>query len=317
MSADDVTQYPKYLKHVKYSNQTSLQTLDVCLPRPITLYDSLKLWVMFVSDNLRIYIIVVDIISRYIHGGAWRDPAISSESFDPALYFLLDHPIVDNIAGFASINYCLSPYPSHSTCPSSPDDAARNAKHPDHIQDVLTALTFLQSEYGFGKRYLLVGHSCGATLAFQVTMGEWQAHGAAPISMPQGVLGLEGIYDLVALRDTHIDIPVYQDIIENAFGSEKNWEEASPTSISIRETWTNARLAVLAHSVNDELVDQEQLRRMAAAFKAGNGSGREDLVLSLEGKHDDIWRNGWELAQSIVTALQHLLVTRCSHHSQA
>ncbi|KAI9877330.1 MAG: hypothetical protein M1830_004233 [Pleopsidium flavum] len=252
----------------------------------------------------------------YIHGGAWRDPAISSDSFNPALSFLLDHPIVDNIAGLASINYRLSPYTSHAISPSSPDDAARNAKHPDHIQDVLTALAFLQSEYGFGDNYLLVGHSCGATLAFQVTMGKWQAQSAARVSMPQGILGLEGIYDLVALRDTHQDIPVYQEIIKNAFGDEKHWNEASPTFISIRETWTNVRLAGLAHSANDELVEFEQLQLMAATLKERDGSGREDLVLSLEGKHDDVWRNGWELAQSIITAVQHLLASRCTRDIQ-
>jgi len=172
---------------------------------------------------------------------------------------------------------------------------------------VLSALTLLQVEYGFEERYLLVGHSCGATLAFQVTMAKWHARGSAPVTMPRGVLGLEGIYDLVALRDSHKDIPVYQEIIENAFGNEKHWDSASPTSTDFSKSWTNGKLAVLAHSVNDELVDQDQLDRMAARLKDCTGSGRRDLVLALKGKHDDVWRQGWELAQSIVTALQHLL----------
>lgn len=262
--------------------------------------------------------VMINFESSYIHGGAWRDPTISSESFDQALYLLLDHPIIDNIGGFASINYRLSPYASHATFPSSPDDPARNAKHPDHVQDVLTALAYLQNEYGFGGKYLLVGHSCGATLAFQVTMGLWPARNAASVcKMPQGILGLEGIYDLVALRDSHRDIPVYQEIIENAFGSEENWCGASPTSASFNETWGDARLVVLAHSKNDELVDQDQLDRMAMTLKDGSRSDREDIVLSLQGKHDDIWRDGWELAQSVVTALQNLLITRRSHESLA
>lgn len=249
--------------------------------------------------------------SSYIHGGAWRDPTISAKSFDQALYLLLDHPITDCIAGFASINYRLSPYPSHATCPSLPDDDSRNAQHPDHIEDVLTALAFLQDEYGFEKRYLLVGHSCGATLAFQVTMAKWQAQGSAHLSMPQGVLGLEGIYNPVALRNSHKDIPVYQEILDNAFGSEDNWDGVSPTSADFSKSWANGKLTVLAHSINDELVDQEQLDRMAARLKECAGSGRRDLILSLKGKHDDVWRQGWELAQSIVTALQHLLSGNC------
>ena len=249
-------------------------------------------------------------MSSYIHGGAWRDPSISSESFDQALHLLLDHPIVDSIAGFASINYRLSPYPSHATLPSSPEDGSRNAQHPDHIEDVLSALAFLQDQYGFNGRYLLVGHSCGATLAFQVTMAKWQAHGSVYSSMPQGVLGLEGIYDLVALRDAHKDLSVYQELLENAFGSEINWDGASPTSANFSKSWTHGKLAVLAHSINDELVDQGQLDRMAARLKECGGPGRRDLILSLVGKHDEIWGQGWELAQSIVTALRHLLAAK-------
>ncbi|MCJ1364075.1 hypothetical protein MMC16_003184 [Acarospora aff. strigata] len=251
----------------------------------------------------------------YIHGGAWRDPTISSKSFDPALFFLLDHPVADTIAGFASINYRLSPYPSHQNLPSLPDDAARNAQHPDHIQDVIAALAFLQNEYGFKDRYLLVGHSCGATLAFQVTMARWQSRNAAQFSMPQGVLGLEGIYDLGALRDTHKNIPMYQEIIENAFGSENVWADVSPTSGSFLKSWTNGKLAVLAQSVNDELVDQEQLDRMAVVLEVNQSPDREDLKLALEGKHDDVWRNGWELAQSVATALQHLLIAESNRHN--
>lgn len=141
-------------------------------------------------------------------------------------------------------------------------------------------------------------------------MAKWQAQGSRHVSMPKGVLGLEGIYDLVALRDAHKDIPVYQEILENAFASENNWGSVSPTFADFSKSWTNGKLAVLAHSINDELVDQGQLDRMAARLKDCSGSGRRDLVLSLEGKHDEIWGHGWELSQSIVTALQHLLIAK-------
>lgn len=172
---------------------------------------------------------------------------------------------------------------------------------------MLTALALLQDKYEFDERYLLVGHSCGATLAFQVVMAKWQAQDSGRLTMPQGVLGLEGIYDLVALRNSHKDIPAYEEILDNAFGSEDNWDSASPASADFGKSWANGKLAVLAHSVNDELVDQGQLDRMAARLKGCPGSGRRDLSLSLKGKHDEIWSHGWELAQSIVTALQHLL----------
>ncbi len=148
-------------------------------------------------------------------------------------------------------------------------------------------------------------------------MGKWHAHGTAHFSMPQAVLGLAGIYDLVALRDHYMTIPVYQEIIETAFGEEDKWNQASPAAANIRDSWINARLAVLAYSVSDELVPQDQLDRMAAMLKGLGCSNRKDLVLSLKGKHDEIWRDGWELAQSIVTTLQHLLHASTRRQSHA
>lgn len=243
----------------------------------------------------------------YIHGGAWRDPAINSESFDPTLEILLGHPTINDVEGFASINYRLSPYPSHQTRPSTPGDPARNALHSDHIEDVIAALDFLQHRYSFGERYLLVGHSCGATLAFQVTMGQWHFPGTENMKMPRGVLGLEGIYDLAALRDDHKYSPVYQEFIENAFGhDEMNWKTASPTSADLSKTWPEGELAILAHSANDELVNHEQVDRMAKTLTQCETAGRQDLIQSLIGNHDDVWRGGREMAECIVIALERL-----------
>ena len=73
-----------------------------------------------------------------------------------------------SICGFASINYRLSPYLDHPQNPSTADDPARNAKHPDHVVDVSKALAFLENKYNISSGYLLVGHSAGATLAFQI-----------------------------------------------------------------------------------------------------------------------------------------------------
>lgn len=38
---------------------------------------------------------------------------------------------------------------------------------------------------------------------------------------PLGILGIEGIYDLVALRDNHVDEPYYQQMVENVFGTDE------------------------------------------------------------------------------------------------
>ena len=95
----------------------------------------------------------------FIHGGAWlhvlfyivpnnrRDPRQTSHDGDPLLNYLrgTDLPLT-----LASVNYRLSPA----------------VRHPSHQEDVIAALTYLKEQYGM-KEYILVGHSAGATLAFQ------------------------------------------------------------------------------------------------------------------------------------------------------
>ncbi|KAH0542741.1 hypothetical protein FGG08_002880 [Glutinoglossum americanum] len=270
---------------------TSLHVLDVYLPRPPPREDPRGLWVI------------------YIHGGAWRDPDVSMESFDPALNLLLEWQQKDDIVGFASINYRLSPYHRHSTNPSSSSDPARNAEHPDHIHDTLAAIYFLQQKYGFKERYLLVGHSCGATLAFQTVMGRWsQTSGNVGIALPFGILGVAGIYDLIRIRDNHCNASVYQTFLEDAFGkSEGIWTEASPTSGDYDKSWPNGKLALVVHSLEDELVEEEQATLMVQTLRRG-GSGEESKRLNIlhileTGKHDEIWDRGILLATVIAKAV--------------
>lgn len=77
-----------------------------------------------------------------------------------------------------------------------PENPARNVKHPAHLNDVIAALSYLQRTYEFGEKYILVGHSCGATLTFQIPNG----NGFVPLV---SVLGVVGIYDLARLIDDH------------------------------------------------------------------------------------------------------------------
>ena len=256
---------------------------------------------------------------RYLHGGAWRDPDISAESFEPALNLLLKGQRKDDVAGFASINYRLSPYSHHSTNPSSSDDPSRIAKHPDHICDVFAALYFLQQKYGFEERYLLAGHSCGATLAFQVVMGRrnWISSDME-IALPLGILGLEGIYDFVKLRDHHRNIPAYQSFLEGAFGgSEDIWVEASPSSGDYGKSWPNGRLALVTHSLEDELVEKEQAALMDQTLRrgaAGEHSKRTNVFHLLKaGKHDEIWECGTALAAMIEKAVDLLAKESVTH----
>lgn len=230
-----------------------------------------------------------------------------------------------------------------------PPEEFRAAKHPDHIRDVEAALAFLQNTYGFGPRYILAGHSCGATLAFQAVMGAVAGHreqslggdvddasaGAERISTspgplpprlsaaPVAIVGVAGIYDLRLLRNTHREISAYQEFIAGAFGEDEMlWDAVSPAQMigsrGVEGGWRTGRVAVLAHSTDDELVDKGQLESMREALKGWEQTpaqvpqnelthqDRRVRVLSISGAHDDAWIKGDELARAIQVAFEEL-----------
>ncbi|CAG7922045.1 unnamed protein product [Penicillium olsonii] len=285
----------------------------------------------------------------FIHGGAWRDPAVTNNSFDATESILRDTPGLP-IAGFASISYRLSAHPNHPQDPisTSPKDF-RDAKHPNHIRDVEAALAFLQNTYSFGGRYILVGHSCGATLAFQVVMGAVSNHreqafsgatenpeisvgvvSASPgplppplTAQPTAIVGVAGIYDLRRLRDSHPDISAYREFIEGAFeADELLWDGVSPAQMAgsrgVEGGWKSGRLAVLAHSKEDELVDESQLEGMEESLRQWekleaqipvqelSHRDRRVRVLPISGAHDEAWERGDQLAYAIIYALEQL-----------
>lgn len=236
----------------------------------------------------------------YIHGGAWRDPEIDAMTFEPAFEILSVLRLQNSISGFASINYRLSPYPNHPTNPSSPNDPSRNAKHPDHHLDVSRALTFLEKKYGISNGFLLIGHSAGATLAFQI---HEQCEG---LEVPKalGVLGIEGIYDIPDLVKTYEEIPAYRQFIENAFGpDEMDWKSASPASSKEPAVWKKAKAIIIAHSDEDELLSRRQADLMLKPLQETAKYRDKTYYFPAAGHHDEIWRNGHELARLIEAAL--------------
>ncbi|GAB7363899.1 hypothetical protein MBLNU230_g4462t1 [Neophaeotheca triangularis] len=292
-------EYPKYDDDIPYSDASSLNTLSTCLPYPPKESSNPEnpLWIV------------------YIHGGAWRDPTIPASSFSKARDILIANHAQDRqIAGLASINYRLSPYPSHSTDPSNPADPARNARHPDHITDVLAALLQLQETHAFGENYILVGHSCGATLALQVAMrrfwGTQYDVSSLALEMnvlpPLAIVAVEGIYHLPALLEAHTDQPVYGDIVENAFG-QSDYKAVSPAAWDWEGSgsWDEGLAVVLAHSREDELVEWEQVELMKDSLKGWSAmnDGRVKLI-EVKGKHDEVWEEGTELARAIEAAFE-------------
>ena len=291
-------EYPKTLTSVPYSSDSSLNTLDIHMPRaPSQDNASKSLWII------------------YIHGGAWRDPTISSTSFASIQTQLAASDLSSSITAYASLNYRLSPYPSHPTHPSNPSDPSRNAKHPDHITDILAALLYLQETYHFSDRYLLVGHSVGATLALQVAMKRYWGSQYEPtfalelnVLPPVAVVGLEGIYDVPALVARHAEQPVYRDFVTNAMEPE-DWAAASPVNADFGESWPDGRVVVLGHSREDGLVEWEQvegLREVLEGQGFADEGERRVRVVELEGEHDEVWRSG-EGARAVETAVRELI----------
>ncbi|KAL8854550.1 MAG: hypothetical protein Q9221_000585 [Calogaya cf. arnoldii] len=310
--------YKSHLSIPYTSPPTPLQTLDLHLPTTPP-----------GSPSTPSYTIL------YIHGGAFRDPLITSQSLLPSLPFLFSskskspisksspcdaHDDDDDgnqrIAAIVSVNYRLTPYPTHPSHPSEGGDESRNAKWPDQVRDVRAAMRWLFSGHGSmekrgsvaGSEIILVGHSVGATVAFGVALGlgyrdddddrnDFQ-HLRQKI---RAVVGVEGIYDFAALRDAHLEYRgIYEEFTNGAFGDEESgsWEKGDVVRM-VREGGDvdAVKVVVLGQSRGDELAEWGQVEMMEQALQEKGWRGEEDvegmakeiMVVELKGRHDEIW----------------------------
>lgn len=249
----------------------------------------------------------------FIHGGAWRDPRATFDEAEPTLSALLDpsrpsHHLArasSRVAGFASLNYRLAPHPdfAQDLGGTTPAFAARSARHPLPLEDVLSGLRFLQRRFGFGEDYVLSGHSAGGCLAYQVLLGGACLAGGSgdayeDVKRPVAAVGFEGIYDLGGLNARMGG--AYSSFMEAAFGPDVGgaWKAASPATAggSYGAGWSEVvggrgGLAVLAHSPGDKLVDMPECDAMEARLRA-DGVGWVLAFRDLEGGHFEVLRDG-------------------------
>ena len=270
----------------------------------------------------------------HVHGGAWRDPRLTSSSIEPtvACAFSGVGGGPAPISAIASINYTVTqfdyPPPPQMALPPAPYDAikdnhtdpAREAVHPQHVSDVLHGLALLAS-LGLGDQsYILSGHSCGACLALQSVLKPPAHYGLGYLPeppCPAALLGLNGLYDLPALATadglgaSHAYLrDDYELFLSRAFGTDKNgWRDASPASfdpavIAGRVREGNApRLVVLDQSAEDQLVPVNQKDRLAANLAMVTGL-RIAQGHRLTGTHAAPWEQGVMICQSLLDTLR-------------
>ncbi|KAF9869482.1 hypothetical protein CkaCkLH20_13079 [Colletotrichum karsti] len=248
----------------------------------------------------------------WIHGGAWRDPRKTFKDFRTSIEQIVQASSIpkSKLRGFISIDYRLSPHPLFPQDPAVTAPAElRSAQHPDHLRDVWSALAFLQHRYDIRDRYILMGHSAGATLALQLPMGS-ASLGAAPpseVQMPKAIVGISGIYELNAFNERHDEN--YTQFIAGAFGEDQTaWNKVVPATFSgsFKDVLPTKPLILLAWSPDDTLVDEPEIDGMVSKLKH---DGVECTVIkNLTHDHDFVWQDGKQIARLLSETLD--LLTR-------
>ncbi|KAL9619376.1 MAG: hypothetical protein Q9160_005971 [Pyrenula sp. 1 TL-2023] len=325
-------------KDIAYvANGNRLQNLNIYLPNTAETRSLIGTAVTSLPKNKSSNNSLPDYLV-HIHGGAWRDPNLLSTSIEAAVAHAFYDATSDHssITAIISLNYTLSPFPTHPTLPYDPrvkntrDDPARNAKHPVHIQDVLHGFSLLSSLGLVDGSYILSGHSAGACLAFQAALqpsehwvNESSDGNVLGIPRPAALLGLNGLYDLPRLVDglgaTHAHLKdVYADLLETAFGTDRDsWPTASPAhligphELSSRVKEGQAPSLVLVdQSPEDQLVPMNQMETMKAQLEKISGlhvvRGRRCV-----GEHAAPWKQGNIIWETVKDALK-LLTTEYS-----
>ena len=306
---------PHAVQRVQYGSDNILQSYEVYVPEPTPdpIEKAAKANAMDTGEGSGWSTPRPKYWVVYIHGGYFRDPKVTASSFQQTLGQLINpttsnqaiREVQSHIAGYASINYRLAPHEGHPQDDSVPEYERRNAQWPEMMNDVLAALKHLQQKHNFGERYLLVGHSVGATMALLAAL---KARDAG-LEAPMAVAGVCGIYDFEAL---HKRWPGYDTLTRNAIKDESEWPKASPgryTRSEYEKAWARGsqRWVLLAQSKNDGLVDFEQAEEMNKVFEEGKDGFIMSEVMEIKGKHNEVWEKGGELARVVAAGVGEMM----------
>ena len=314
------------------SNGHRFQTLNVYLPSTTSTYALIGTTVTTLPKLTESS--ELPHIQVHIHGGAWRDPNLTSTSIEATVAHAFSTPTTyaSPISIIISINYTLSPFPAHPTLAYDPiknnhSDPSREAIHPHHIHDILLSFNFLKNLGLEDDRYILTGHSAGACLAAQASLFPvkyWNISGYEELTAPPrpaALLGMNGLYDLPGLVHDLGSSPehlkaVYKDLLSIAFGEdESKWGVASPARVDkevleeIVKDGKAPKLVVLDQSAEDQLVPMNQRYKLATQLSQIPGLKVVEAGI-LKGLHATPWEEGGMLWESILNVLEALKVLK-------
>lgn len=160
------------------------------------------------------------------------------------------------------------------------------------------------------RNYILIGHSAGATLCFQILGSGTPCTGL----LPKAVIGLAGIYDLRGLVEEY---PDYRGFVEGAFGVTSTevevspgklhpWDYMSPAKDPVCEGYRrfiegNHRI-VLVQSAMDELLSVRQTGLMERALVEKFATEMLETVIGYFDRHVEMLTDSkvWEVIEGVV-----------------
>lgn len=206
----------------------------------------------------------------FIHGGAWIDVNNTPRDFESLCQDIIK---LNCHCGLYGIEYRLSPA----------------VKHPTHLNDVFENLYRLIIDKDLDQLQL-IGHSVGATLAWQVATCTLDDDKIKLVKFKLNAIWLvDGIY---SIRELLKEYPSYDYFVQKAF-ADVPFEEPDqsiirlPQKIDIR----------IVHSYGDELLSPRQSHHLIQILE--NNSKSFHFHMDSLGSHNQVYSNA-KLAQYIV-----------------